>query len=389
MNDELIREAVERHGSPLFMVDSNHVGNELDRLRREFRKVYKNTVIAYSVKTNYLPPLIRRAAKADHLIEVVSRHEWEFVRALGIPDSQVMLNGPVKSQDDLVEAIESGVQLNVDSLAELEMVEAIAQSRGSVVHVGLRVAPQLPNGRESRFGIVPSELLPWVREMSQRGAVRVRGLHMHYSMDRSAQSYAERVRFLTKIARELAITPEYLDIGGGMASVVPPSVQRQLGYDVSTFADYAAAAGGAMAKEWGAAGPTLILEPGTATLSGGMSYVSAVVSTRKSDTVVVNGTMFETNPLRSSVQPPIRVLGRDADLGGGTTVYGATCMEIDVLGEISPGIRPGDLVVVENVGAYSLVLSPEFIVPRAGVVDAATGDLVRAPQSAGTLGGFQ
>lgn len=388
MNDDLIRELVRRHGTPLFLVDSEHVVDELNRLRDEFRAVYPRTEIAYSVKTNYLPPLIRGANAAGHMIEVVSRHEWEYVRRLGVPDTNVMFNGPVKNRSDISDALAAGVRLNVDSLDELDLVEGLARERGDRIDVGLRVSPELPDGRQSRFGMVRAEMVPRVRHLVDRGLISVRGLHLHFSMDRSAESYASRVEVLSDVATDLGVRPDYIDIGGGLASVLPPSVKRQLGYDVSTFVEYARSAGDAMIRRWGEDGPALVLEPGTATLSGGMFYVCSVVSTRPPNIVVTDGTMFETNPLRSRVSPPIRALGGRVGEGG-ATVYGATCMEIDVLGSVTPDVGEGDFLVIENVGAYSVVLSPEFIVPRAGVVDLASQELVRPPQTVGTLGGMQ
>lgn len=386
MNDAQIEAAVKKFGTPLFMVDSHNVAAELDRMRSEFQKVYERSKVAYSVKTNYLPLLIEQAHQAGHMIEVVSRHEWEYVRRLGVADSNIIFNGPVKFRDDLESALDAGVILNVDSREELDTVDGIARTRQEKVSVGVRISPVLPNGRQSRFGIHPNEFIAWMEDVNRPENLEIRGLHLHYSMDRAAPSYGERVRFLSEIAHTARIRPEFIDIGGGQASALPLSIREQLGYDVSTFVEYAEAAGQAMHGAWGSDGPWLIVEPGTATLSAGMIYACSVVSTRGGDLAVSDGTIFETNPLRSRIQPPMRVLGGNRP--GRTTVYGATCMEIDTFGDVDSAVEAGDVVLIENVGAYSVVLSPEFIVPRAGVIDAASGEVVRPRQEVGSFGGI-
>lgn len=388
MMDVPIRAWAEEHGTPFYLLDVERARSELSRLRDAFQLVYAQTRLAYSVKTNYLPPLILAAHQDGHLIEVVSRHEWEHVRALGVSDVEVIFNGPVKSVADLKEAHRAGVSFNVDSMAELQTVAELSDELGLPVPAGLRISPRLPNGRQSRFGLHPDDVAATVPGLLRDGRITVRGLHLHYSMDRSAESYRGRVDLLSMVADRLGVAPRYIDIGGGLASDLPPSVREQLGYDVSTFDEYASAAGGAMRDRWGAGGPTLILEPGTATLSGAMSYVTSVVSTRPDEgTVVVDGTMFETNPLQSKVHPPIRRLAGSGQRTTRSTVYGATCMEIDVLGELREPVDPGDVLLIENVGAYSVVLAPQFIVSRAGVLDAASGEVVRQPAKVGDLGG--
>jgi hypothetical protein len=64
-------------------------------------------------------------------------------------------------------------------------------------------------------------------------------------------------------------------------------------------------------------------------------------------------------------------------------------MEIDTLGVVPEVAMVGDLVVIDNVGAYTLVLSPEFILPRARIVDADSGVIIRGDSPLGQLGGFR
>ena len=379
----------EQHGTPFYLAHTDRVAAEMDRLRSAFRRHHPNTELAYSVKTNYLPSLVRNAHDAGHRIEVVSRHELAYVRELGIPDDQIVFNGPGKTLDDLSDAHRTGVLVNLDSSAELAAAAKVGEQSGQPMRVGLRIAARLTSGDRSRFGVVPELVKDSVNQLCSEGHVEVVGLHIHHSSDRSAASFGTRVCTLAEAAHVLGLTAlEFIDIGGGLASALPDRVREQLGYDVSTFDEYAHATAGAIEQAWGADRPTLLLEPGTATLSSALSYVTRVVSRRAEDAIaVVDGTMFEVNPLRSRVEPPIDLLHSRS--GDETQLFGGTCMEIDVLGSVAGTPEVGDLVILTNVGAYTLVLSPEFIVARAPVVDAVTGEVLRARQATGDLGGFR
>ena len=61
--------------------------------------------------------------------EVVSRMEYDLARRLGVRGERVIFNGPLKTEADLEEALLAGALVNLDSLTELDAVEAIARRR--------------------------------------------------------------------------------------------------------------------------------------------------------------------------------------------------------------------------------------------------------------------
>src|SRR3546814_12176857 len=94
--------------------------------------------MGYSFKTNYVPALCRIAAVQGCWAEVVSGMEYDLALALGHTPDRIIFNGPVKSQADVLRALEDGAVVNLDSLQEVDGVvlrgAAIpnAQCRGGV-----------------------------------------------------------------------------------------------------------------------------------------------------------------------------------------------------------------------------------------------------------------
>lgn len=392
---EKISALAAEYGTPFYLLNAAHVIDAMESLRDGLVRYYPNSEITYSVKSNYLAGILRLALGRGYRLEVVSAHELELARRLGAAPGQLLFNGPVKSADTLRLCHSLGIALNVDSLDEL----AAAAMIGTVARpfrLGVRVMATLSNGRPSRFGIDfrDAGVIGRLRHWMEGGTVCVDGLHVHHSSRRDADSCCDRIDLLVAAAAAIDIRPQYLDIGGGLASVPPPEIAAKLSYRIDGPEELTATIGRHALKILGPRGPRLILEPGIGVLAPAMNYVTSVVAVkaRGGDRIaVVDGSMFDVNPLRSAVHPPCHLISRSAAAPADREipVYGGTCMEIDQLGTLPSAHEPaaGDLVVVTNVGAYSACLAPEFIVPPAPVYDLQSQSLVRQRPSLGQFSG--
>src|SRR5262249_13849556 len=95
--------------------------------------------------------------------DVVSEGELRRALAACIPPDRIVFSGVGKTSSELELAIELGIlQVNVESIAELEMLDAIGQSRGKRQAIALRVNPdvdahthaKITTGKsENKFGI--------------------------------------------------------------------------------------------------------------------------------------------------------------------------------------------------------------------------------------------
>ncbi len=393
------------HGTPLYILDSHRILGAMDTLRDGLAVHYPNSEITYSVKTNYLAHVLRQVLAHGYRLEVVSRHEMELAQQNGAKKENLLFNGPVKSEQDLADCYQNAIDVNLDSVDELKAAIAIGTTT-KPFRVGLRAAATLKNGNVSRFGIHFEDpaALAQIRELIQHRSVEVIGLHTHHSSRRDAQSYCDRIDNLSNVAKAIGIKPEYLDIGGGIGSVPPPEIAAQLSYPIDDPQELAKTIGKFALEKFGAQGPKIILEPGIAILAPSMSYITRIVSVKSRGSgqiAVCDGSLFDVNPLRSTIFPPCHLIAeRDpglppkssssAPVGATlepTRLYGGTCMEIDQIGILPAGQTPqlGDLVNVTNVGAYSVCLSPQFIIPPAAIYSVDTQQIIRQRP---TLGSF-
>ncbi len=214
-----------KHGSPLYVVSEATLRKNIRGFLSAFRSRYPETAVAYSYKTNYVSGICAALHQEGAWAEVVSGFELERARALGMPGSQIVYNGPYKPFDHLLGAARLGVRINIDNLEEMADLQEIARQLKRPVKVGIRVNMRLNDPPWDKFGfnIESGQALEVCRKISASKLLRLSGFHLH------AGTYLANVEIYRRAITgllDLAITVEaqhlgdieYLDLGGGYAS---------------------------------------------------------------------------------------------------------------------------------------------------------------------------
>jgi len=163
-----------------------------------------------------------------------------------------------------------------------------------------------------------------------------------------------------------------------------PELRRQFPCPVASYQEYAAAVASEVAAAFpNGDGPELILEPGAAITTDVMRFVAKVVARKRVRTreiALVAGSIHNIKPTLHGKQLPMRVVGATSERARQAgeipvDVVGYTCMEHDCLyRDCKEVVRPGDFVVFENVGAYTVVMKPPFIQPGPAILACGDGD---------------
>jgi diaminopimelate decarboxylase len=371
---ETLAKLAHEHGDAFYLVHVDRFRANLRAFAGAFRSVHPRTTLGYSYKTNYLPVLCRIADEEGCYAEVVSRMEYDLARRLGVRGSRVIFNGPLKSEDDLEAALLAGALVNVDSLAEVDAIEALARRHPSArLRVGLRCNFSLAEGHASRFGLAGEELAEAHARLTRLPACTLESLHCHFSALRGRESFEARAGRLVELARTLFpdAPPPILDVGGGLFGRLPEELRAQFRVEVPSWDEYARAVGSVVAAAFPGAGtPELVLEPGAAVVADAVEFVCRVAALKRLGArrvAVVTGSLQNVKATANPVRLPLRVVrapgaARTPGLPGPVDVTGYTCMEVDVLHPDYPGeLAVGDFLVFGNVGAYTSVFKPPFI----------------------------
>lgn len=376
-----IHQWAETHGNAFYLLDSKRFKNNYHTILAYFRALYPDTFVAYSYKTNYIPMLCKIILDSGGYAEVVSEMEYHLAERLGVKHTDIYYNGPYKEKTFLRKALLNGAKVNVDALPEITTaVELAREHPHKIFSVGLRCNFDIGTERVSRFGldVEGEEFKKALQYIDSTDNLKLAGLHCHFPM-RDLPTFEARAAGMTALLRRLSNRPlDYVDFGGGYFGNMPPEMATSLPIPPADFAAYAEVVAGAMRELYGeCGGPRLIIEPGSALVSDAMCLVGQVVSLkniRGRHVATLTVSTFNVNPSVKGIRRPITIISNDSPaIEAIWDVVGYTCIEDDCLYASHHGpLAVGDFIVIHNVGSYSVVFKPPFILPNIPVIDIAT-----------------
>lgn len=370
-----LEKLADEHGASFYVLSGARFRANFKALRDAFSAHYPDVNIGYSYKTNYTPQLCRIVHELGGYAEVVSDMEYELARRLGIPGPRIIFNGPYKGETAFADAALAGAILNLDSLRDVSMLESIAVARPDrTFEVGLRCNFALHSGETSRFGmdVDGSDFRAALSVIADNPNLSLKGLHCHFP-DRDLDSFGRRAEGMVRLVRQVFpdSPPDMLNIGGGFFSHMPESLRATFDTPPASFEDYGALVGGILSNAFRGARkmPALFLEPGTALVADTQVFYTRVISiktVRGHRFATVAGSSFDISPTARSRNLPVTPVLRQHRSNSAVPhhVVGYTCIENDILTEdLVAALEVGDFLCYENVGSYSVVMRPPFILP--------------------------
>lgn len=368
---ETLKSLENEYGEAFYALYPGRFADNYRELLAAFRAVYPKTVIAYSYKTNYIPALCKAVNDLGGYAEVVSDMELALARRVGVPFEKIVFNGPYKKPAAMEELLLGGGVAHLDSPREAELLQAIAQSHPDrTLHIGIRVNFPIGDGAISRFGFDAqgAEFAQALQSIQNKENIHLRTLHCHFA-PRGLETWTARAEGMCKLLREHGLTPECVDLGGGMFGKMDERLKRQFDCAIPTYREYAQAVSDVVNACWnGAYQPTLMLEPGSALAGDCMDLITKVHSVKTVRGQRIATVLASTQNLHMGAKTPaVDVVAREEQKRSAdetVRIAGYTCIESDYpVCEYRGSLAVGDYVVFRNVGSYSVVLKPPFILP--------------------------
>ncbi len=347
---ELLAAAADRWGTPLYVTDLGRAAANL----RTVREALPTALIAYAVKANNDPRLLRRLVAEGAGCEVVNGIELALATRAGCPPERIIMNGVGKTDAEAAAALRAGCLVNAESLEELDALLALGVDGARIglrLNPGIAAAthPHLATGAAtSKFGIPLAALDGALGRMRDGGVAPASiGAHIGSAIDDPAP-YGDLLRRLLPLARA---TGAALDLGGGWASVSMASA-LEMPSDVP-----------------------LIVEPGRSIVADAGWLVTRVTRLQPRDDatyLVADAGMSELlRPVLYGADHPVRLLRAGGEVVATASVHlaGPVCEAGDVLApdigrwnapERLRGAGPGALLAVAECGAYGAVMASTY-----------------------------
>lgn len=362
-----VREIADAVGTPFYVYDADIVTERIEQLDSALGDVAH--LICYAVKANDNLSLIALAAEAGLGADIVSGGELAKALRAGVPPDRIVFSGVGKTQAEITAAADAGIRsLNVESLGELDLIEAEGRARGRSIPVSVRLNPDVEadthayistGSAKSKFGLGFPDALAALRRAHASKSLEPVGVSFHIGsqiFDLTAiRSASERAVELWLSAREQGIHLRDLDCGGGLG--VPYDGGREPDLD-----GYIESLTGTATK----LGATLVLEPGRWLVASAGTFVTRVLYTKAAPgrrIAVCDGGMNDLiRPALYEAFHPIETIARGERPSGPVDVVGPVCESGDffALGRELPQPEPGDLLAIGFAGAYARVMASTY-----------------------------
>ena len=143
----------------------------------------------YALKANVEPRLVSYIASKGFGADCVSGNEVKYAVESGFARSSIVFAGVGKSDKEISDALDLGIGcFNVESLMEMQVIDALAASKGVRANVSLRINPNIDAHThryvttglyENKFGISRHEFEAAIDILKGSKALDFKGLHFH------------------------------------------------------------------------------------------------------------------------------------------------------------------------------------------------------------------
>jgi len=376
------RELAEQYDTPLYVISEKRIRDNYNRLRNALSRNYQQTRIYYAAKANANLSVLRILQAEGAFIDAVSPGEVALALKAGFPTERIMFTGTSVRNDELKFLTDSNININVDSLSQLDRLLSIKVPS----LISMRINPEIgaghhshviTAGKQSKFGVWEEDAVKAYATAKKAGVKRF-GIHMHVGSGvLDAEPYVFALEKLLSIAKrvheQVGVYFEFIDMGGGIGVPYKPE-DKEL--DLTLFSDTALSLFKRRIAEYGLGKPIFCVEPGRYLVCDAVILLTAVntVKTTPFKKFVGVDAGFNTliRPTMYGSYHPIVVANKlDSAEEETVDVVGPICESGDALARdrLLPKIEEGDLLAVLNAGAYGFAMSSQYNArPRAAEV---------------------
>lgn len=391
-----VSELVEQYGSPIFVYDEQKIRENYRRAKNAFEKRYPNTRIFYAIKANCNLSIAKILVDEGAGIDAASINEILLAQKLGLSGEDVIFSGNFLSDADIKQGIASNVIFNLDDISLLPRLLEF----GTPELLSFRVNPGtgksnvgefvVTGGERAKFGIKPEDVMSAYRQAKEAGIKRF-GVHMMAGSCVLEPEYFEEITsrlldIVGKVSQELDINFEFIDLGGGLGI---PYREEESTLDIEETAERVVNVFNQKIQEYNLQPPRLMLEPARYFV-GDAGWLIGKVHSIKNSYQTIYGTDLSMNILPRVVlydaYHRFTINEKENAPTSPKNLCGQICEQTDLWGKNInlPDIEVGDIVIMENCGAYCYGMSFQYngrLLPAEILVNGNESHLIRTAQT--------
>ncbi len=325
--------------------------------------------VHYAVKANSNSRILKEIAAAGLGADCVSGGEIRAALDAGFRPEDIVYAGVGKSDWEIRLGLESGIGMfNVESAAELEVIQAIAASLGKVAPVSLRVNPNLKAHThvnittglaENKFGINLEQVENVLRMVVGHPASEFKGLHFHIGSQITELTdfydLCKKINEISNCLRGNGLPVGDINVGGGLGI----RYEHPNHFPMADFKSYFEVFRKGLKTE---PGQTVHFEPGRSIVAPCGSLISRVLYVKEGTSrrfAIIDGSMTELiRPALYGAYHRIENISSD-ETEELYDVVGPVCESSDTFGKavLMDRCHRGDFIAIRSAGAYGESMS--------------------------------
>ncbi|RHJ86717.1 diaminopimelate decarboxylase [Parabacteroides sp. AM08-6] len=328
--------------------------------------------VHYAVKANANPRILSTIAEYGLGADCVSGGEIQAALDAGFPAGKIVYAGVGKADWEINLGLDNNIFcFNVESAAELEVLNSLAAAKDKVASIALRINPEVDahthakittGMKENKFGINLSQLNSVLDTLKGMKNVKLIGIHSHIgSQITDMSSFRNLVIRFNEILDELeaqGITLENINFGGGLGI----DYYHPNHLSIPAFDNYFAAINKLLKVR---PRQQVHFEPGRSVVAQCGSLISRVLYVKEGETkkfcILDAGFTELIRPAMYDAYHRIENISSDEAVEL-YDVVGPICESSDVFGkevELNKAHR-GDLIALRSAGAYGEVMASQY-----------------------------
>ena len=344
--------------TPIMIFLENKIRDNINTFNDVFNSVFNNFQCFYSLKANYLPEICEIIHSEKIGAEVVGLPELKLALKVGFPPSKILVGGPYMPKELIETSVANQVkEIIVYNLKDLDKINSSALDYDFTQDICIRVNSQKYG---SRLGVVFNEtnLKRLSNILNKCHNINLTSLLSHYGTQmNSIEQFKKNIQAMAKNLKNLkkiGVTIKNINLGGGFpeATVMPQDQLKIIAQEMKKII-----------KETGIEYEQIYFEPGRYFIGDAGLFLAEVINVCEDRWTFLNVgnhicPKFARCSLRfyntSQINKPHKFK---------TSFAGIVPTDQDVLAKnyfFTETINEGDVVLISNVGAYSLTFSNRF-----------------------------
>ena len=360
-----IQKIAESRSTPFYCYSKKAITENYNNFKNSFKNM--DVKICFSLKSNSNLSILNILSNLGAGADVVSEGELRKALRANIEANNIVFSGVGKTEEEISFAIKNHcLQINVESISELNRVNTIAEKIGNKQKVALRINPDVdPNTHgkittgkiENKFGISVNDAFNIFKNSSEYKNIILDGIAFHIGSNineiKPFEDSFQTTSTLLQNLSDINIPIETIDVGGGVGI-------ENINFSYSNYSNL-------ISEYFDTSQKQIIIEPGRSISANTGILVSKILYIKKTEErkfIIIDAGMNDwmRAALYDAQHEVVPIEKKQSKDSVETMIVGPICETTDqfISSKEYFDVKEGEYLAILNTGAYGSSMSSNY-----------------------------